>query len=133
MICTYQTGDINALLLETTAHGEVLIERVEVVFGVTLGDSSEELVVVEDLIVEGEVVAGNNIDTGILLDLPVLQTKTLALSEELIAGDLVRPVSLGGLLEVTESSHAGETQNRSIQIVSNCVGHCSQGVEPTYD
>jgi len=108
----FQTGDINALLLETTAHGEVLIERVEVVLGVTLGDGSEELVVVEDLIVEGEVVAGNNIDTGILLDLPVLETKTLALSEELIAGDLVRPVSLGSLLEVTESSHAGETQNR---------------------
>lgn len=125
MIWTYQTGDINALLLETTAHGEVLIERVEVVLGVTLGDGSEELVVVEDLIVEGEVVAGNNIDTGILLDLPVLETKTLALSEELIAGDLVRPVSLGSLLEVTESSHAGETQNRSIQIISNCVGNCS--------
>lgn len=116
MIWTYQTGDINALLLETTTHGEVLIERVEVVLGVTLGDGSEELVVVEDLIVEGEVVAGNNIDTGILLDLPVLETKTLSLSEELIAGDLVRPVSLGSLLEVTESSHAGETQNRSIQI-----------------
>lgn len=125
MIWTYQTGDINALLLETTAHGEVLIERVEVVLGVTLGDGSEELVVVEDLIVEGEVVAGNNIDTGILLDLPVLETKTLALSEELIAGDLVRPVSLSSLLEVTESSHAGETQNRSIQIISNCVGNCS--------
>lgn len=125
MIWTYQTGDINALLLETTAHGEVLIERVEVVLGVTLGDGSEELVVVEDLIVEGEVVAGNNIDTGILLDLPVLETKTLSLSEELIAGDLVRPVSLGSLLEVTESSHAGETQNRSIQIISNCVGNCS--------
>lgn len=126
MICTYETGNINALLLETTTHGEVLIERVEVVLGVTLGDGSEELVVVEDLIVEGEVVAGNNIDTGILLDLPVLQTKTLALSEELIAGDLVSPVSLGGLLEVTESSHAGETQNRSNQIISNCLGKCSK-------
>jgi hypothetical protein len=108
---TYQTGDIDALLLETTTHGEVLIERVEVVLGVTLGDGSEELVVVEDLIVEGEVVAGNNIDTGILLDLPVLQTEALALSEELIPGDLVRPVSLGSLLQVTESSHTGETQN----------------------
>lgn len=129
---TYQTGDIDALLLETTAHGEVGIERVEVVLGVTLGDSSEELVVVEDLIVESEVVAGDNIDTGILLDLPVLQTETLALSEELIAGDLVSPVSLGGLLQVTESSHTGETQNRSIQRVSNCFS-ISIGVKVTYD
>jgi hypothetical protein len=105
-------GDIDTLLLETTAHGEVLIDSVEVVLGVTLGDSSEELVVVEDLIVESEVVARDHIDTGILLDLPVLQTETLALSEELITGDLSTPVSFSGLLQVTELTHTGETQNR---------------------
>lgn len=107
-------GDINALsgLLETTAHGEVLVKSVEVVLGVTLGDGTEELVVVKDLIVESEVVAGDNIDTGILLDLPVLQTETLALSEELVTGDLSTPVSFGGLLQVTELTHTGETQNR---------------------
>ena len=66
---------------------------------------------VKDLVVEGEVIAGDDIDTSILLDLPVLLTKSLSLSQQLITRDLVTPVSLGGLLEVTESSHAGETQN----------------------
>ena len=34
------------------------------------------------MIVESEVVAGNAVDTGILLDLPVSKTQTLGLSEE---------------------------------------------------
>jgi hypothetical protein len=119
VIKTYKSGNIDTLLLETTTHSEVLIERVEVVLGVTFGDGSEELVVVENLIVEGEVVAGDDIDTGILLDLPVSKTKTLALSEQVITGDLVSPVSLSSLLEVTELSHTGETQNRSRVVSKN--------------
>lgn len=66
---------------------------------------------VEDLVVEGKVVAGDNINASILLELPVLQTESLSLSQELIARDLVTPVSLGGLLEVTELSHTRETQD----------------------
>ena len=75
------------------------------------GTYTEELDVVEDLVVERKVIAGNDLDTSILLDLPVLQTKSLSLLQKFITRDLVTPVSLGGLLEVTESSHAGETQN----------------------
>lgn len=66
---------------------------------------------VEDLVVERKVIAGNDLDTSILLDLPVLQTESLSLFQEFITRDLVTPVSLGGLLEVTESSDTGETQN----------------------
>lgn len=66
---------------------------------------------VEDLIVESKIVAGNDIDTSIFLDLPVLSTKSLSLAQELITRDLAAPVSLGGLLKVTELSHTGETQN----------------------
>lgn len=66
---------------------------------------------VEDLIVKGEVIAGNEINASLLLDLPMLETKSLSLLEELLAGELASPVCLSGLLEVTESSHAGETQN----------------------
>lgn len=75
------------------------------------GTHSEEVDVVEDMIVEGKVVAGNEINAGLLLDLPVLETESLSLAEELIAGELSSPVCFSGLLEVTESSHAGETQN----------------------
>lgn len=46
----------------------------------------------EDLVVQGEVVAGNDIDTGILLDLPVSKTKALGLGEEVGLRDLATPV-----------------------------------------
>lgn len=72
---------------------------------------TEELDVVEDLVVESKVVAGDHINTSILLELPVLQTESLSLSQELITRDLVTPVSLSGLLEVTELSHTRETQD----------------------
>ena len=75
----------------------------------------EELNVVEKVVVESEVVAGDHIDTSVLLDLPVLLTESLSLGQKLIARDLVTPVSLGGLLEVTESSHTGETENSAVK------------------
>lgn len=72
----------------------------------------EELDVVKEMVVVGEVVAGDDIDASILLDLPVLETETLALSQKLIARQLVSPVSLVGLLELTVRTHAGETEHR---------------------
>lgn len=123
---TYQRGNVDTVLLVATAHGEVLIELVQRVLGVALWDSLvllvncsqywmtcayvEELDVVKKVVVEGEVVAGNDIDAGVLLDLPVLQPQTLALLEQVIAGELVRPVGLIGLLELTVRTHAGETE-----------------------
>jgi hypothetical protein len=71
----------------------------------------EHLNVVEDVVVEGKVVAGDDIDTGVLLDLPVLATESLALSEQVISRQLASPVCLVGLLQVSETSHAGETQD----------------------
>jgi len=62
---------------------------------------AEELDVVEDMVVEGKVVAGDDVNTGVLLDLPVSKTKPLALGKELLLGKLVGPVGLVGLLEVT--------------------------------
>lgn len=101
-------------LLKTTTQGEVFIDRVEVVLGVALGDNAEELDVVKDLVVVSKVIAGDNVDTSILLDLPVLLTKPLSLSQKLITRDLVTPVSFRGFLEVTELSHARETKNSAV-------------------
>lgn len=80
---------------------------------------AEELDVVKDLVVESKVVAGDQINTSILLDLPVLSTETLALAEELIARDLSTPISLSSLLQVTETSHAREAENRAARGVSS--------------
>lgn len=51
----------------------------------------------------------------------MLQTKTLALSEEVLARDLATPVSFRGLLQVTELTHTGETQNgsKAVSVMSN--------------
>lgn len=76
------------------------------------GTYTEELDVVQDLIVEGEVITGDNVDTSILLDLPVLETESLSLLQQVITRDLVCPVCLRSLLEVTEFSHTRETKNR---------------------
>lgn len=51
--------------------------------------------VAEDLVVQGEVVAGDDVDTGILLDLPVGKTEALGLSEEVGLGQLATPVCGG--------------------------------------
>ncbi len=46
----------------------------------------------EDLVVPSEVVAGDDVDTGILLDLPVRKTETLSLGEQVGLGELSAPV-----------------------------------------
>lgn len=45
---------------------------------------SEELNVVQDLVVEGEVIAGNDIDSGLFLYLPVLQAQSFALAQQVV-------------------------------------------------
>ena len=66
----------------------------------------EELDVVEDMVVVGKVVGGDDVDTGILLDLPVGETEPLGLGEESLLVELASPVGLVGLLEVPKDTHA---------------------------
>lgn len=63
------------------------------------------------MIVESEVIARDDIDAGLLLDVPVLETESLGLREELGLGELSTPVSFGGLLQITVDSHTGETED----------------------
>lgn len=70
--------------------------------------------VAQDLIIEGKVVAGDDIDAGVLLDLPVSETETLSLGQKLSLGGLAGPVGFGGLLQVTVHTHAGETEDRGL-------------------
>lgn len=46
----------------------------------------------QHLVVEGKVIAGDDVDAGVLLDLPVGQPKALGLGEEVGLGDLASPV-----------------------------------------
>jgi len=68
----------------------------------------------EDLVVESEVIAGNDIDASRPLNIPVLQTKSLGLAEKLSLRELSAPVCLGSFLQLTVCSHARETENGSV-------------------
>lgn len=81
--------------------------------GVALKTYVEELDVVQDLVVEREVVGGDDVGTGILLELPVGGTESGSDGDELLLGDLAGPVGLGGLLELAVGSHAGEPEDGS--------------------
>jgi hypothetical protein len=72
---------------------------------------SKELDMVQDLVIEGEVIAGNNIDTSLFLDLPMFQTESLALAQQLLFGNLSCPERFGCFLEITVHTHARETEN----------------------
>ena len=57
------------------------------------GDTyTKVLDLMKDMVVESEVVAGNDIDTSILLDLPVSKTEALGLSKKVRLRDLSTPV-----------------------------------------
>jgi hypothetical protein len=49
-----------------------------------LNTYSEQLDVIQDLVVEGEVIAGDDVDSGLLLYLPVLKAESLALAQQVI-------------------------------------------------
>ncbi len=57
------------------------------------------------MVIEGKVVGRDDVNTGVLLDLPVGETEPLALGEEIGLRDLVGPVGLVGLLEVPKDTH----------------------------
>lgn len=57
-----------------------------------LNTYTEVLDVAQDVVVQGEVIAGDDVDTGILLDLPVLSTETLGLGQEVGLGEVASPV-----------------------------------------
>jgi hypothetical protein len=48
----------------------------------------------QDLIVKGEVIAGNDVDASILLDLPVSKTKSLGFDKQVGLRDLATPVCI---------------------------------------
>lgn len=131
--------------LQASSHGKVFVNRVETILGISLGNYllggfvsdhkkevrreqkvkklrkqtyTKELDVVKDLVVESKVIAGNEINAGVLLDLPVLETKSLALVEELITRELASPVCFSGLLQVSKTPHTGETEDRSESLIS---------------
>ena len=47
---------------------------------------SEELYMVKDLIIEGEIIARDDVDAGLLLYLPMLLSETLSLSKKVFLG-----------------------------------------------
>lgn len=92
---------------------------------------TKELDVIKDMVVVGEVVAGDDIDASIFLKLPMSQTQSLALSEKILLRKISSPVCFRGFLEVTVDTHAGETEDGSKFYQSNSVK--DRGGRASYD
>ena len=75
---------------------------------------TEVLDVGENLVVEGEVIARNDIDASFLLNVPVLKTESLGLGEKLSLGELPAPVCFSGFLQFTVGSHTRKTEDRAV-------------------
>jgi hypothetical protein len=117
--------------LKSSAHGEELVNGIQFVLSISVENSltsllaqlshkgsetfpyTKHLDVVQDLIIEGEVIARNDINAGLLLDLPVVKAESFAFAEKLVTRKLASPVRFGGFLEVTVHSHARETEDGS--------------------
>ena len=105
-------GGLGSSTLETTAHGKEGVNGGEGVLRVSLGDNVEEEREIKNVIVKGEVVGGNDVDTSVLLELPVVGTEVLTGLDELVGGSLTAPVGFSNFLELTLSTDTGETENR---------------------
>lgn len=62
------------------------------------------------MVVVREVIAGDDIDARILLDLPVLETQSFTLGKELVLRQFASPVCFCRLLEITVDSLAREAE-----------------------
>ena len=67
---------------------------------------------VQDMVVEGEVVAGDAVNADILLNPPVSKTESLGLCQQTIPRQFICPICLIGLLQLPVSAYAGEAKNR---------------------
>lgn len=102
---------LGGLSLQTSTHGKQDIDRSQVELGVSVWNDVEEKGQVQDLVVEGEVVGGDDIDTSGLLQLPVVGSDLLTLGQQFFDRSLLGPVGLGDLLQLSLSADTGETQD----------------------
>lgn len=65
---------------------------------------TEVLAVGKDLVIQGKVIGGDDVDTSILLNLPVSEPQPLGLSKELFLGNLAAPVCVTPVVSGLSSS-----------------------------
>ncbi|KAI3484742.1 hypothetical protein L1887_52028 [Cichorium endivia] len=118
-------GEVDAVLLVATGHGEVGVKSIEAGAGVLLGDEVEGVGGVEDVVVEREGTGGDNVDAGVLDELVGLETLLLGNLEELLLGGLATPVGLKSLLDLTLRANAGVTEDGGSTVV--CAQNGSDG------
>lgn len=116
----YQARNIYSLLrlLKPSSHSEEDINRIELVTQIFCWNGSEQLNMIQNLVIERKVIAGNEIDACIFLNLPVLQTEPLAFFEECFLGQFVTPIRFGRFLELSIRSHAGKAEDGAVEYIS---------------
>lgn len=74
------------------------------------GDDAKGVGGVLHVVVEQEVVGGDDVNAAVLLQLPVGGAQVLVTLLQLLLTDLAGPVRLGQLLELEVGTHAGKFQ-----------------------
>lgn len=130
----FASRNVNAIGLTATAHGEVDIERGEVVTSVALGDGVECRRVVENMVVERELAADSaywsvygdrrgghrriprdEVNTTLLEAGPAGLTNIGSRLNELIGRDLAGPVGLDGLLHLTVTTCSSDEMRKNFE------------------
>ncbi|EEQ36271.1 conserved hypothetical protein [Clavispora lusitaniae ATCC 42720] len=111
----FQSSHVNSSLglgglsLQTSAHGEQNVNWSQVVLLVSVWDDIEQERQVQNSVVEGKVVGGDDVDTSILLQLPVVGSQFFTLGQQVVNGNLLVPVSFGDFLQLSSATNTGET------------------------
>ena len=97
-------------VLAPASHGEIGVQvHLSTVVAVSLGHGADQGDRIEHLVVVGEVVRGDQIDPGVLHQLPVLHPDRLGRGRQLVGGLLAPPVALSRELELAIAADARES------------------------
>ena len=107
----FHGGDIQAILLIAPCHGEVQVDLgigldFGEYFGVPFRDNTQHQRSIQYLVVITEIVTGDEVDTSLLLQLPVLLADAAGCGKQLVPAGFALPVLLTGFFEFTIGPYA---------------------------
>jgi len=108
------SGEIDAIPLAASPHGKAEIQGAKFGIIVFRRYGVEHGTVVEDMVIEGEIITGNEIYASSLDSLPVRDSDLLGGSQKFGFRDFVAPVGFDGFLDLSLVTNPGETKDSRV-------------------